>query len=98
MTFEKIFKKESPFIIAEVGNNHEGNFQTALKYIDEASKAGADGIKFQTFKIQNFYNERFTNKKRFKILKKYHNFQKMAKISKFSKISLFPARTCGVGN
>ena len=86
MTFEKIFKKESPFIIAEVGNNHEGNFQTALKYIDEASKAGADGIKFQTFKIQNFYNERFTNKKRFKILKKYQlSYDQFLKLSKYAK-------------
>ena len=31
MTFEKIFKKKPPFIIAEVGNNHEGNFQDSFK-------------------------------------------------------------------
>ena len=57
-----------------------------MKYIDEASKAGADGIKFQTFKIQNFYNERFTNKKRFKILKKYQlSYDQFFKLSKYAK-------------
>lgn len=86
MTFEKIFKKKPPFIIAEVGNNHEGNFQTALKYIDEAAKVKADGVKFQTFKTQNFYNKSFTDKKRFKILKKYQlSYDQFFKLSKYAK-------------
>ena len=36
------------FIIAEAGVNHNGNFDLALKLIDEAKKAGADAVKFQT--------------------------------------------------
>ena len=43
-----------PFVIAEVGNNHEGNFEIAKKLIFEASKAKVDAIKFQTFKVENF--------------------------------------------
>tara|TARA_A100001015_G_C14980603_1_gene709286 strand:+ start:681 stop:1682 length:1002 start_codon:yes stop_codon:yes gene_type:complete len=35
-------------IIAEAGVNHNGNFDLALKLIDEAKKAGADAVKFQT--------------------------------------------------
>ena len=86
MTFEKIFKKKQPFIIAEVGNNHEGNFQTALKYIDEASKAKADGIKFQTFKVQNFYNKRYTDNERFKTLKRYQlSYDQFFKLSMYAK-------------
>ena len=44
----KALKK--PFIIAEIGINHEGNFNIAKKLIFEAKKAGADGVKFQIFK------------------------------------------------
>lgn len=40
-------------IIAEAGVNHNGNIDLAFKLIDEACKAGADIIKFQTFKAEN---------------------------------------------
>lgn len=36
------------FIIAEIGNNHEGNFDVAKEMIREAAKSGADAVKFQT--------------------------------------------------
>jgi N,N'-diacetyllegionaminate synthase len=38
----------SPFIIAEVGQAHDGSLGLAHSYIDEASIAGVDAIKFQT--------------------------------------------------
>tara|TARA_A100001015_G_C15001262_1_gene718591 strand:+ start:734 stop:1744 length:1011 start_codon:yes stop_codon:yes gene_type:complete len=41
------------FIIAEAGVNHNGDINIAKKLIDEASKCGADAIKFQTFKAKN---------------------------------------------
>ena len=34
-------------IIAEVGNNHEGNFNVAKKLIKAAKKSGADAVKLQ---------------------------------------------------
>ena len=37
------------FIIAEAGDNHNGNYDTALKLVDKAVEAGADCVKFQTF-------------------------------------------------
>jgi N,N'-diacetyllegionaminate synthase len=37
-------------IIAEAGVNHNGNFENAKKLISTAAQAGADYVKFQTFK------------------------------------------------
>ena len=40
-------------IIAEAGVNHNGKLDLALKLCDEAKKAGADIVKFQTWKTEN---------------------------------------------
>lgn len=41
------------FIIAEAGVNHNGDINIARRMVDEAVKAGADAVKFQTFKAEN---------------------------------------------
>ena len=58
----KIGKKEigleqPVFFIAEGGVNHNGNIDLAFKLIDEAVIAGADCIKFQTFKAENLVTQ-----------------------------------------
>ena len=71
----------SVFIIAEAGVNHNGSINLAKKLIDAASRAGADAIKFQTFKAKNLatkysekanYQKNTTSKKetQFNMLKK----------------------------
>ncbi len=40
------------FIIAEAGVNHNGSLEQAKKMIEIAAIAGADAIKFQTFKTE----------------------------------------------
>jgi N,N'-diacetyllegionaminate synthase len=42
--------KKNVIIIAEAGVNHNGNYDNAIKLIQLAANAGADYIKFQTFK------------------------------------------------
>ncbi len=44
------------FFIAEIGNNHNGDFFLAKKSIEEAAKNGADAVKFQ----KRFIDEVFT--------------------------------------
>ena len=45
--------KKHVFIIAEAGDNHNGNFNLALELVDKAFEAGADCVKFQTFVTEN---------------------------------------------
>jgi sialic acid synthase SpsE len=55
---ERIIGGNTPtFIVAEGANNHLCNIETAKKMIDEASAAGADAIKFQTFKAEHLVTE-----------------------------------------
>lgn len=45
------------FVIAEVGSNHNGDFDLARQLIDEASTAGVDAVKFQTFRARELYSK-----------------------------------------
>ena len=50
-------KKNSTFIIAEAGVNHNGDYSLAKKLIDAAVRSNVDAIKFQTFKVDNLVAE-----------------------------------------
>lgn len=53
----KVGPGEKTFIIAEAGINHDGDFVQAKKLVQEAAKIGADAVKFQTFKAEEFCSE-----------------------------------------
>ena len=47
-----------PFIVAEVGINHNGELSKALDMVHVAREAGVNAVKFQTFKAEEFCNDR----------------------------------------
>lgn len=49
-----ISESEKPFLIAEIGINHEGEPAFARELIDAAAEAGADAVKFQSYSTDHF--------------------------------------------
>ena len=58
-----------PFIVAEIGNNHEGSINNAIKLIKSAKRSGADAVKFQIFDPNKYSSPK--DKNRIKQLKKF---------------------------
>lgn len=93
----KIVSKNSlPYIIAEIGVNHECSIKKAKKLIYLAKKGGADAAKFQTYKaylITSKHAKSYwdTNKEKtktqFELFKKYDSFEKehYLQLSKYCK-------------
>jgi sialic acid synthase SpsE len=49
---------EAVYVIAEAGSNHNRDLPTAKKLIDVAARAGADAVKFQTYKAEGLYSRK----------------------------------------
>ena len=71
--------KGRPFVVAEAGVNHNGKTALALKLVDVAAAAGADAVKFQTFKADDLatasapkakYQKRAGNQSQLEMLRK----------------------------
>ncbi|MBI3616066.1 MAG: N-acetylneuraminate synthase [Candidatus Omnitrophica bacterium] len=48
---------EPCFIIAEAGVNHNGKIESAKRLVDRAAEAGADSVKFQTFRADRLASD-----------------------------------------
>ncbi|PLV55175.1 N-acetylneuraminate synthase family protein [Brachyspira pilosicoli] len=69
LKLKDLIKKNNFFVIAESGSNHEGSIDDAVQLIREASKAGANAVKFQSFTSKTL----FAHKEYTKILKMPEN-------------------------
>ena len=69
LKLKDLINKKGCFVIAEAGCNHEGDLKMAVKMVNEAAKAGADAIKFQSFTQKTL----FASKEYTKILKLKEN-------------------------
>lgn len=49
----KIGRGFRPFVVAEIGINHEGSMKKAKRMVDDAARAGAECVKFQSHVIED---------------------------------------------
>ena len=62
MNFNNLKK---PYIVAEIGVNHEGSEKKAKDLIRKAKNCGADAVKFQTYTTNNYISiDQIERKKR----------------------------------
>jgi len=84
MKIQKFNTKEKVFIIAEIGNNHEGSYTLAEEMVGLAAETGADAVKFQTFKTEYYVSSddahRFKRLKSFELT--YNEFEKLSVVAK----------------
>lgn len=75
--------RDEVFVIAEIGNNHEGDFALAVKLIELAAQCGVHAVKFQTIRPERFVAK--SNEARFQQLTKYEfsdtQFAELARIA-----------------
>ncbi len=72
-----------PYIIAEVGVNHEGSMKTAKELVDQAKAGGAHAVKFQSYKAETLASKhspaywdttKETTQSQFELFKKHDGF------------------------
>lgn len=74
-----------PYIIAEIGVNHEGSMKTAKRLVNEAKEGGAHAVKFQSYKAETLASKdspaywdttKEPTKSQFELFKKHDSFWK----------------------
>jgi len=55
--YQALKERKEPYIIAELGSNHNGDMDLARKLIDAAKKAGADCVKFQSWTKDTIFSK-----------------------------------------
>jgi N-acetylneuraminate synthase len=76
-------KKRGPYLIAEIGVNHEGSLSKAFELIELAKNGGADAVKFQSYKAETLTVKEAKSywdlnsepvKSQYELFKKYDSF------------------------
>ena len=88
MIIDRFDTSEKVFLVAEIGNNHEGDFSLAKRMVERAALTGVDAVKFQTFIPELFISpsdsERLERLRRFKL--SFKQFEQLSTL----------ARECGL--
>ena len=58
MKFTDIKEYGQPYVIAEIGANHNGDIELAKKMIDKAVECGADAVKFQSWTKTSLFSRK----------------------------------------
>ena len=80
--YERIKKNTEPYIIAEIGSNHNGDMQLAKRMIDELANMGCDAAKFQSWTKDSLFAKGFYKEKNQFVDKKFGTLEQM--VEKFS--------------
>jgi sialic acid synthase len=98
---DRVVNEDSPpFVIAEIGHNHQGNIETAIKLITAAAESGASAAKFQKRNnkkifIPSLYNEIYNSENSFGETYGAHREALEFGIKEY-KICISEAKKCGI--
>lgn len=91
MKIEAFDTDEHVFVVAEIGNNHEGVFALAQEMIGRAAEAGVDAVKFQTFVPDLFVSkddlDRMERMRRFQL--DFSQFEELAQQAQLAGVMFF---------
>ena len=93
---KKVGHEQRCYVIAEIGSNHNQDFDLACEHIEAAAESGADAVKFQTFKASSHYS---TKSPSFSYLDKQdtHTLIKSLELNRsWQKDLMKKAKACGV--
>lgn len=80
--YNKLVNREYPYIIAEIGANHNGDLELAKKMIDKAKECGCDAVKFQSWTKYSLFTKNFYKKQNKFTDKNFGTLEEM--VEKFS--------------
>ncbi len=80
--YNKLVNRKYPYIIAEIGANHNGDINLAKKMIDKAKECGCDAVKFQSWTKESLFTKGFYKEKNQFVDKKFGTLEEM--VEKFS--------------
>ena len=76
--------RDKVLVVAEIGNNHEGDFKAAQELVRRAAESGAHAVKFQTFQTRYFVGRqdpaRYARLQGFELT--YPQFAELARLAK----------------
>ncbi len=80
--YQNVIEREEPYIVADIGANHNGDIELAKKMIDELVNIGCDAAKFQSWTKDSLFAKGFYKDKSQFVDEKFGTIEEM--VEKFS--------------